>query len=98
MHGFGICIAKDGVECIEMVEKYSPDLIILDILLPKMTGNDALMMLKSKPRTKDIPVIMCTALNRMNEVEVCCRAGAAGYITKPYDLNRVIEKVSSITS
>ena len=95
MQDFDIVWAKDGVEAIDLIEKDVPDLIFLDILMPKMPGTQVLMILKSKPRFKDIPVLMCTALNTLNEVEECCKSGAAGYIIKPYDLKRVIEKVNS---
>jgi CheY-like chemotaxis protein len=98
LHEFDTALAKNGIEGIEMAEKDRPDLIFLDILLPKMAGNEVLSILKSKPGTKGIPVVMCTALNTLNEVEDCCKSGAASYITKPYDLNRVLEKVNSIIS
>jgi response regulator RpfG family c-di-GMP phosphodiesterase len=53
-------------------------------------------MLKSQPKTKDIPVLMCSVLNNIKDVEKCCKWGAAGYITKPFDIERVLEKVSEV--
>ena len=96
VQGFDVILAKDGVETIELVEKDPPDLILLDIMMPKMSGINVLTILKSRPGIKSIPILMCTALNTMNEVEDCCRMGAAGYITKPYDLNRVADKIRSV--
>ena len=96
MQGYDTLWAKDGAEVIELVEKNMPDLIFLDIRMPKMPGTQVLLLLKAKQKIKDIPVLMCTALNTMNEVEDSCRNGALGYITKPYDLHRVIDKVKSI--
>lgn len=96
IQGFETEWAKDGIEALDLIEKAPPDLIFLDILMPKMSGTHVLQILKSKPKIKDIPVLMCSALNALNEVEDCCKSGAAGYITKPYDLNRVTEKINAI--
>ena len=96
MQGYDTIWAKDGAEVIGLVEKNMPDLIFLDILMPKLPGTQVLLMLKARPKIKDIPVLMCSALNTMNEVEECSKSGALGYITKPYDLQRVIDRVKSI--
>ena len=72
-----------------------PDLVLLDVMMPGMDGFEILLKIKSQPKTKGIPVLMCTALNAMNDVEKCCAWGAAGYITKPFDLNRVLAKVNA---
>ncbi|OGR80977.1 MAG: hypothetical protein A2902_07585 [Elusimicrobia bacterium RIFCSPLOWO2_01_FULL_64_13] len=96
LHNFDPLWAKDGAEGIEMVEKEMPDMILLDIMLPKVSGTEVLSVLKSRPRVKEIPVLMCTILNKLNEVEKCYELGASGYITKPYDPKRVIDKVRSI--
>src|SRR3989338_518332 len=74
LEGFETATARDGVEGIEMVQQNPPDLIILDIMLPKMDGTKVLLLLKSKPKTKDIPVLMCSVLNRLNDVEDCANS------------------------
>ena len=94
--GFKTKAAKNGAEGAILVEKTLPDLVILDIMLPGMDGFEILLKIKSQPKTKNIPVLMCTALNAMNDVEKCCAWGASGYITKPFDLNRVLAKVNSV--
>lgn len=96
LQGYQTALARNGVEGLSLAEKLDPDLILLDIMLPKMDGFNVLTMLKSKPKTKNIPVLMCTALNMIDNVEKCCRNGAAGYITKPFDLNRIWKKIISI--
>jgi DNA-binding response OmpR family regulator len=93
--GFKTKAAKNGAEGVQLVEKTLPDLVLLDIMLPGMDGFEILLKIKSQPKTKGIPVLMCTALNAMNDVEKCCAWGAAGYITKPFDLNRVLAKVNA---
>ena len=94
--GFAIDTAFDGEEGQYLAESENYDLIILDIMLPKVSGTEVLSVLKSRPRVKEIPVLMCTILNKLNEVEKCYELGASGYITKPYDPKRVIDKVRSI--
>lgn len=96
LHEYETFWAKDGIEGIRNVEQMSPDLIFLDIMLPQMSGIDVLKILKSKSEFIKIPVIMCTVLNKLNDVEKCYEAGAAGYITKPYEPNRVLDKINSI--
>lgn len=93
--GFRVEIAKDGQEGVEKAQKLKPDLVLLDIMLPGIDGMNVLLALKAKPEIKDIPVIMCTALNGIKEVERCCKWGAAGYVTKPFELARVHEKILS---
>ncbi len=93
--GYNVQIAKDGPEGVELARKTLPDLILLDIMLPGMDGMNVLLNIKAKPELVAIPVIMCTALNGMKEVERCCKWGAVGYITKPFELNRVLEKIAS---
>ncbi len=92
---YNVEIAKDGIEGVALTKKILPDLILLDIMLPGMDGMNVLLNIKSKIELVDIPIIMCTALNGMKEVERCCKWGAVGYITKPFELSRVLEKVSS---
>ncbi len=94
LQGYAVELAKDGIEGVALAKKIVPDLILLDIMLPGMDGMNVLLNIKSKPELVAIPIIMCTALNGIKEVERCCKWGAVGYITKPYELSRVLEKVS----
>src|SRR3989338_3823081 len=66
LKGFKTRLAKDGAEGLEMAKKIDPALILLDIMLPKMDGFNVLLQIKSQPETKEIPVVMCSALNRIN--------------------------------
>src|SRR3989344_8068373 len=96
LRGYDTVRAEDGFTGMRMVEETFPDLVILDIMLPKMNGFDVLLKIKSDARTKDVPVLMCSALNTMGDVEKCCQWGAEGYITKPFNLSRVTQKIESI--
>lgn len=93
--GFNILQAFDGVEGLKRVDANKPDLIILDVTMPKMDGFNVLMKLKTDPKTKFIPVFMCTDHNSISDVDKCCNWGAVGYILKPFELDKVYEKVTS---
>jgi two-component system alkaline phosphatase synthesis response regulator PhoP len=88
--------AEDGEEAVQVANSQKPDLVLMDILMPKMDGLTACHVIKSSPATKDIPVVMLTAvdyeLNRKLSQEVM---GAQDYITKPFDsqtLNSAIDR------
>ncbi|OGR87589.1 MAG: hypothetical protein A3A86_07925 [Elusimicrobia bacterium RIFCSPLOWO2_01_FULL_60_11] len=87
--------APNGVKGLELVHKTSPDLILLDLSMPDMDGKDVLVRLKSDPKTQAIPVVMCTVSHMLKDVEKCDSYGSAGYILKPFDLVKVLEKVES---
>lgn len=93
--GFRTRIAPDGSTGLELTRKLRPALVLLDVMMPGMAGYDVLLLIKSDPELKAIPVVMCTALNEIKDVEKCCNYGAEGYIVKPFDLKRVLEKVQS---
>ena len=94
--GFQTERAKDGMEGADRAKKRIPDLILLDITMPKLDGKGVLGIVKSNPATRGIPVVMCTDHSALDEVEQCCKMGAEGYILKPFDMNRVLSKVNSI--
>ena len=94
--GYEALGASDGEEGLQMARLEKPDLILLDIILPKKNGFDVLAELKKDSRTKDIPVIVCTGFNDMNHVERLFNWGASDYIIKPFDNERVVQKVKNI--
>ncbi len=79
--GYTVSVAVDGEQALQMVEQALPDIILLDMLLPKISGPDVLKSLKANPATLDIPVIVLTGLSQRNE-EKLLRAGAAAYYEK----------------
>lgn len=79
--GFTVVAAGDGEEGLRMAGKESPDLILLDMMLPKITGLDVLRQLKTNPVTQAIPVVVLTALSKGNE-EKLAKEGAAGFCEK----------------
>jgi DNA-binding response OmpR family regulator len=95
--GYEMVSAFDGEAGLEMAEKEKPDFILLDLVLPKIHGFDVLKELKKNEETKDIPVIILTNLENMQDVEKSIKMGAKGYLVKSgYTLEEVVEKIKKI--
>jgi len=93
--GYNCSVAFDGMEAIQKVKQDSPDLIILDIMLPKMHGYKVCRLLKFDSRYKNIPIVMLTARAQKEDVNTGKETGADEYMTKPFemeDLIKLIEK------
>ncbi|MEK6675302.1 MAG: response regulator [Planctomycetota bacterium] len=80
-----VVTATNGLEAMKKVEQESPDLILLDIMMPKMSGFDVCKRVKGDPKTRDIVVVMVTALNETGDVERAAECGTDDYISKPID-------------
>jgi DNA-binding response OmpR family regulator len=95
--GFEISSALDGEEGINMSKTKKPDLILLDIILPKKDGYEVLKEVKSDPNTKNIPVVLLTNLGSLNDVEKALDMGATTYLIKAdYKLEEVAKKIREI--
>jgi len=79
--GYEVCTASDGEEALRVANDQLPDIILLDMMLPKISGPDVLKALKANPATKNIPVIVLTSLSQKNE-EKLLSEGAAAYFEK----------------
>ena len=78
-----IVTAFDGVEALEKVEQHNPDLILLDIMMPRMSGFQVCRKLKGDPKTRDIQVLMVTALNELGDIEQASECGTDDFVSKP---------------
>ena len=94
--GYEVLTAYDGVECLEKAKAEKPDLIILDVMMPRMDGFEALQRLKSDPETNQIPVIMLTARAQDRDVLQGYQYGAALYLTKPFSPLELISLVKRV--
>ena len=83
--GYTLHVARNGLEGIEMAKDIIPDLILLDIILPKMDGYEVIKVLKDAPETRAIPIIFVTALKDVDDERKGLQLGADDYINKPYD-------------
>ncbi|MBI5211104.1 MAG: response regulator [Elusimicrobia bacterium] len=94
--GYKVFTAADGVQAVEAARKEHPDLLLLDILMPKMGGYDVCRILKSDPATKNIKIVMITALGRMGDIETAFQHGASDYVIKPIDQERLFKKIDKV--
>ncbi|MBI2113208.1 MAG: response regulator [Candidatus Wildermuthbacteria bacterium] len=91
--GFAVISALDGEKGIQMAKEGSPDLILLDLMLPKQNGFDVLKSLKADEKTKDIPVIVLTNLEAMEDIQKVLELGATTYLVKAsYSVEEVVQK------
>jgi two-component system alkaline phosphatase synthesis response regulator PhoP len=92
--GYDVCTARDGEEALAEMRKARPDLVLLDVMMPKRNGFDVCETIRANPEWKDVRVIMLTAKARHVEREKGLAVGADDYITKPFSTREVVERVS----
>lgn len=94
---FEVDVAGDGQEGLDKVPNFKPNLILLDVMMPKMNGLEVLEHLKANPETKAIPVVMLTNLSGQHDAETALQKGAVKYIVKSqYDPKQISEMVKQI--
>ena len=95
--GFEILGALDGEKGLELIKKEKPDLVLLDLILPKKDGFEVLKEMKENEELKDIPVIVLTNLEGMGDVEKALNLGATTYLIKAnYELDDVVKRIKQI--
>ena len=94
--GYDVAIAKNGTEAVEMAGSELPDLIIMDMLMPKMDGSEATARIRKNPKTQAIPILAATARALPEDRDKCLASGCDDYIAKPFtyrELHAAIEKL-----
>jgi DNA-binding response OmpR family regulator len=94
--GFVVEKSDNGADVIEKVKKFHPNLIILDNIMPGMTGREITKTLKNDPNYKNISIIILSALDDVKEKVACFEAGADDYITKPYNFTEVLARINAV--
>jgi len=94
--GCATSMARDGLQAVEAIEKNPPDLVLLDVMMPKLSGYQVCEKIKSDPDTRDIPVIMVTALGEISDVERAVDVGADDFLTKPVHQLELVTRVKSL--
>ena len=82
--GYDVTVAQDGQEAVQKATAEPPDVIVMDMLMPKMDGFQVASAIRQNPKTKDIPILAATALARPGDREKCLESGCDGYIAKPF--------------
>jgi two-component system alkaline phosphatase synthesis response regulator PhoP len=88
--------ARDGLEALDIVNDNPPDLILLDVMMPKMSGFEVCKRLKNDPKTSDIPIIMVTALNEFGDIERGIDSGTDDFISKPVNKLELLTRVRTM--
>lgn len=94
--GYDVIAALDGQSALDMAKKEKPDLIVLDLMLPKMNGYKVCSLLKADMRYRRIPIIMFTARAQEADKKMGLEAGADAYITKPFEASVLLAKVKEL--
>ena len=91
-----VATARDGLEAIEAISRWKPDLVLLDVMMPKMSGFEVCRKIKSDPATRDIVVIMVTALHEVGDHERAVESGTDDFLTKPVNKLELVTRVRSL--
>lgn len=94
--GFQVVTAYNGLEALERVEQDHPDLIVLDIGMPKLDGWEVCRRLKADEKTRTIPVIILTAYAQASDQRKGAELGADRFVTKPCDLTYLVEEINTL--
>jgi two-component system alkaline phosphatase synthesis response regulator PhoP len=94
--GCTIHTAHDGVEAMKKIDTSPPDLVILDVMMPKMSGYQVCQRIKDNPATRDIPVMMVTALSETGDIERAVENGADDFLTKPVHKLELVTRAKSL--
>jgi DNA-binding response OmpR family regulator len=95
MEGFDVLVSYNGEDALSQARKEKPDLIILDLMLPKLDGYKVCRLLKFDERYKHIPILMLTAKTQEKDKVLGKETGADEYITKPFEMDYLMEKVKA---
>jgi DNA-binding response OmpR family regulator len=94
--GYNVLVAENGEDALDIIYKYKPDLILLDIMLPRIDGYEVCEIVRLDPRYRDIKIIFITAKGREVEIAKGLALGADAYITKPFSNIELVSKVKKL--
>lgn len=89
-------IAHDGIAALEMLGRQLADIVLLDVMMPRMSGFEVCRRIKKGPETKDVPVVLVTALNEMGDIERGIDSGADDFLSKPVNKLELLTRVRSL--
>lgn len=96
--GHEVVAASNGEEAVQMAPDANPDLILMDVRMPRMTGYEACRAIKTNPKLKDIPIVFLSAKGQESEIQTGLEVGAEEYILKPFAPDQLTDRVKAILS
>lgn len=96
LDGFDVHEARDGQECLDIVDRVAPDVITMDVAMPRLDGFDAAARLRQSPTTAHIPIVMVTARAQGADMSRGAELGVAAYVTKPFEPGFLVDVVRSV--
>lgn len=94
--GLSVMVAKDGVEALETIQAQPPDIVVLDIVMPRMNGYEVCRRLKTDPKTQDVLVVMCSSKGEEFDRYWGMKQGADAYIAKPFQPTELVGTVKQL--
>lgn len=98
INGYKIITASNGLEGAEKAQQEKPDLIILNVMMPKLDGIMTTLKLKGLPEMKSIPIIIMTGIKEKDNMVLARHVGASDYITKPFESSELLKKIDKLLS
>ena len=96
MIGYQVVTACDGNEALDLFRNCEPDLVVLDVMMPKRSGFEVCQHLKSDPKTSSIMILMVTALNELGDIERAVHAGTDDFLSKPVNKPELLKRVENM--
>jgi DNA-binding response OmpR family regulator len=90
---YDLVVARDGQEAVHKAEQENPDLILLDIVMPRMNGFEACKQIREAETTKKVPIILVTTRGESSNIEIGFQSGCSDYVTKPFDSAELCSKI-----
>jgi DNA-binding response OmpR family regulator len=97
-HNFEVYIARDGSEALEILESVIPDVIMLDVMMPKVDGYQTLKLIKENNKLRNTKVVFLTAKNKDSDIERGLKLGADKYLTKPFSVKKIVSEINELIS
>ena len=96
MEGFRVLTACDGQEGVQAAKEHAPDLVVSDVMMPRVSGLELVRQLKADAATRDIPVILLSAKAQVDDIRSGLDAGADDYVTKPFEPLELVDRVNKL--
>lgn len=94
--GYEVVVASNGEEAVDLARQEMPDMILLDVRMPKKTGYEACQMIKADPLMKNIPVLFLSARGQESEIQTGLKAGATDYLLKPFAPDQLVLRIREV--